>query len=593
MSTLRVSNIEAKADVSSPTINEKIKITNSDGEVMLHLDGATSGITTVGINTTAETFNVDENQNVTFTGSITSSGVSTFSSGLNVTGGSVGIGTDDPTTPLEVATSVDGEATLATFKNTSGGGINQTVDIKLGLESLTSSNVILRAGKQSNHNSGAATDNFFAIHTTLDNTSAERLRISSSGSVGIGTDNPGASLQITADSPGILFQDANSGATESKIEGLSGHLYYTTDNLNRDHIFSATDESEALRITGDGNVGIGTDDPQHDIHLYRNGDATLFIQADADNVDETHNPKISLSQDGETTSIFDIGINGTAGDAFTNALANTAYLYSVSNSSSNGIQFATNGAARMYLDNSGNLGIGSESPTELLDVAGNTTIASNGRVNIYRPTATATNTAFQINSDVGGTDTLQFVIQAGGEVQIANGNLVFSTSGKGIDFSATANGSGTTTSELLDDYEEGTFTPTVSVEGQSTATTSIATGYYTKIGDVVHAHIYIQLDGTPTGRATNTAWQWGGLPFTSRTGTGSNDVTGNIHYATLDSNTTLNGTAPYMLYARLFEGATGGRVRAYDSSSSQTAQNASLLLKDNTIFGIDITYHVA
>jgi len=87
------------------------------------------------------------------------------------------------------------------------------------------------------------------------------------GSVGIGTDNPGASLQITADSPGILFQDANSGATESKIEGLSGHLYYTTDNLNRDHIFSATDESEALRITGDGNVGIGTDNPSMPLHL--------------------------------------------------------------------------------------------------------------------------------------------------------------------------------------------------------------------------------------------------------------------------------------------------------------------------------------
>jgi len=515
MSTLRVSNIEAKADVSSPTINEKIKITNSDGEVMLHLDGATSGITTVGINTTAETFNVDENQNVTFTGSITSSGVSTFSSGLNVTGGSVGIGTDDPTTPLEVATSVDGEATLATFKNTSGGGINQTVDIKLGLESLTSSNVILRAGKQSNHNSGAATDNFFAIHTTLDNTSAERLRISSSGSVGIGTDNPGASLQITADSPGILFQDANSGATESKIEGLSGHLYYTTDNLNRDHIFSATDESEALRITGDGNVGIGTDDPQHDIHLYRNGDATLFIQADADNVDETHNPKISLSQDGETTSIFDIGINGTAGDAFTNALANTAYLYSVSNSSSNGIQFATNGAARMYLDNSGNLGIGSESPTELLDVAGNTTIASNGRVNIYRPTATATNTAFQINSDVGGTDTLQFVIQAGGEVQIANGNLVFSTSGTGIDFSATSDGSGASNvSELLDDYEQGTFTCDYSPATNSFTSISYTEhhGAYTKIGNRVFFNIRIRTNELTVGTAAG-ALRITGLPF--------------------------------------------------------------------------------
>ena len=148
---------------------------------------------------------------------------------------------------------------------------------------------------------------------------------------------------------------------------IAGTLTYE-DVTNIDSVGLITARS-GIHVTG-GSVGIGTDNPQHDIHLYRNGDATLFIQADADNVDETHNPKISLSQDGLTSSIFDVGINGTAGDAFTDALANTAYLYSVSNASSNGIQFATNGAARMYLNSSGNLGIGTDNPIMRLHVHG-------------------------------------------------------------------------------------------------------------------------------------------------------------------------------------------------------------------------------
>ena len=61
MSTLRVSNIEAKSDPSSSTADEQVKITNSNGDVLLYVDGRTSGITTVGINTTAQSFQVDSN----------------------------------------------------------------------------------------------------------------------------------------------------------------------------------------------------------------------------------------------------------------------------------------------------------------------------------------------------------------------------------------------------------------------------------------------------------------------------------------------------------------------------------------------------
>jgi hypothetical protein len=64
----------------------------------------------------------------------------------------------------------------------------------------------------------------------------------------------------------------------------------------------------------------------------------------------------------------------------------------------------------------------------------------------------------------------------GGDIRIDNGNLIIGTSGKGIDFSATP---GTGTSELLADYEEGTWTV---VWQNLTGTPSSTTGFYTKIG---------------------------------------------------------------------------------------------------------------
>jgi hypothetical protein len=68
----------------------------------------------------------------------------------------------------------------------------------------------------------------------------------------------------------------------------------------------------------------------------------------------------------------------------------------------------------------------------------------------------------------------------GGDIRIDNGNLIIGTSGKGIDFSATP---GTGTSELLADYEEGTWT---AVWTNLTGTPTNTTGYYTKIGRVVY-----------------------------------------------------------------------------------------------------------
>jgi hypothetical protein len=83
----------------------------------------------------------------------------------------------------------------------------------------------------------------------------------------------------------------------------------------------------------------------------------------------------------------------------------------------------------------------------------------------------------------------------------AAGNLAF-TSGRGIDFSAT---SGTGTSELFDDYEEGTWTPT----GISAGTVDQAK--YTKIGNVVTITLVV------SGAITLTSGTIGGLPYTAIT----------------------------------------------------------------------------
>jgi hypothetical protein len=85
-------------------------------------------------------------------------------------------------------------------------------------------------------------------------------------------------------------------------------------------------------------------------------------------------------------------------------------------------------------------------------------------------------------------------------VTASTGNFIVGTSGQGIDFSATP---GTGTSELLADYEEGTFTATLtpSTSGTITLGTSFNTAAYTKIGRcvTVTGQIIVDSVSSPVG----------------------------------------------------------------------------------------------
>ena len=130
-----------------------------------------------------------------------------------------------------------------------------------------------------------------------------------------------------------------------------------------------------------------------------------------------------------------------------------------------------------------------------------------------------------INFGTNGTN--RFTIGSSGDVTIADGDLVIGTAGHGISFAATSDASGMT-SEVLDDYEEGTWTPTLPQGG---TVNQIIDAHYVRIGLLVQYYTYISI--TPTNNSN--IFRIGGIPYTPiqyNHGGGSIQYSGNLdtHY---------------------------------------------------------------
>jgi hypothetical protein len=121
------------------------------------------------------------------------------------------------------------------------------------------------------------------------------------------------------------------------------------------------------------------------------------------------------------------------------------------------------------------------------------------------------------------------------DFKLSNGNVIMGTSGTGIDFSATA---GTGTSELLDDYEEGTWTPSTIYATFVGAASS--EGTYTKIGRVVVAR------GSVTGATSVTVGASGiltaDLPFNS-----ASDAIGTMAASTNTASGNIRTAGPFLV----------------------------------------------
>lgn len=175
-----------------------------------------------------------------------------------------------------------------------------------------------------------------------------------------------------------------------------------------------TNGSEKMRIDSGGNVGIGTDAPDGLLHVSSgtSGDAILVIESDTDDSDNSDNPHLEFRQDGNTIR-GKIGLEGTAGQTYSNSIANATYLGTVFQQP---LQFITGDTgsvqtAKMTIQpNTGNVGIGVTSPGVKLDVLGTIrTFGSyghlvNGSTNGFRSCTYAPENIFMSGkwNDVGG-----------------------------------------------------------------------------------------------------------------------------------------------------------------------------------------------
>ena len=207
----------------------------------------------------------------------------------------------------------------------------------------------------------------------------------------------------------------------------------------------------------------------------------------------------------------------------------------------NTLAFSTLNAERARIDSGGDFGVGLTNPTAKLhaqdDSATETTILKlrnyassvNTKPSMSFEASTssgqgATSTIQGLaGTDAGGSNSqndsgMKFIVRHGGSGTEreafsikTDGNIHF-PNGQGIDFSATSDSSGTMSSELLDDYEEGTWNPVLTFGGGSTGITySARGGTYTKIGRQVTLNFMVELSskGSSTGDAIV-----GGLPYT-------------------------------------------------------------------------------
>ena len=341
-----------------------------------------------------------------------------------------------------------------------------------------------------------------------------------SGRVGMGTNSPTSNC----------LHIAGNGQNQLKIQSLN-NTEVNLNFINTTHannfigaiggdIFIYPNGTERVRVLSDGKVGIGITNPDEKLTVNGKIEArggSWFIARSGDNSNyayirnpDTSNSTLAFNTSGEKMRIDSTGraLIGT-----TSSLVSSPLLQVYQASSGSGAQILIRGDGNSYCEasvlgqvNSSSRGSGwyAHDRNANNEWFWGRPYSGNDQFIIARKTSPS-----NPGQDTAQTANSIMTVQSGGNVSIDDGNLLLA-SGHGIDFSATANSGGSMSSELLDDYEEGTFSPVFNGSNGG-GTSRTGAGFYTKVGDIVTC--FLQLNNADGSNFGGGYMKVTGLPY--------------------------------------------------------------------------------